>query len=192
MSEESFRGFIAIPSPASLLSRLKELQQELRRLELDAKWVVPEQIHLTLKFLGQTPMAIKSDLQSSLEKIASDHPSFSFWVDRFGLFPNARLPRILWVGAGESPPEFQQLVPSLEEACVRFGFQKEDRPFKAHLTVGRLRSPKHAERLEKWIKEHPISWREEFPCERVILFQSTLTPKGPIYTPLYEVSLRKI
>ena len=192
MKEEAFRGFIAIPSPSLLLQRLQALEDELKELRLDCKWVLPQRIHLTLKFLGETPFSFLENLKVSLEKIATDHSSFSFDVDRFGAFPNPRRPRILWVGRDETPPELQHLVDSLESACVGLGFQKEDRSFKPHLTVGRLRSPKNSDRLEKWVKENPLSWREEFPCERVVLFQSVLRPDGPIYTPLYEVSLKKI
>ena len=188
MSEGSFRGFIAIPSPGPLLSRLKNLQQDLKRLELDAKWVEPEQIHLTAKFLGQTPASILEPIKASLDKIAKEHPVFSFPIDHFGVFPNAREPHILWVG-GETPAELKRLAASLEDAMHESGFAKEKRDFRAHLTLARLRTPKQSYRLKEWMRKNPIPWREEFPCERLILFQSTLTPKGSIYQPLHEVTL---
>ena len=191
MSEESFRGFVAVPSPGPLLSRLKNLQQELKQLELDAKWVALEQIHLTVKFLGQTPSSILESIKASLDKIAQEHPAFSFPVDRFGVFPNAREPRILWVGSSEASSPLQKLTVSLEDAMHELGFVKEKRDFKGHLTLARLRTPKQSYRLQDWMHKHPISWREEFPCERLILFQSTLTPKGSIYQPLHSSLLRE-
>lgn len=192
MKGEEFRGFIAIPSPPPLLQRLKRLQEELKQLDLDVKWVLPEQIHLTLKFLGQTSSSILEELKRSLNATVQGCHAFSFSVDRFGAFPDLRRPRVVWVGSGEVPAALQQLAQSIEEEVSRFGFEKEGRVFKAHLTLGRVRSPRHCERLAAWTKEHPLSWREEFPCERLILFQSTLLPNGPVYTPLYEVNLKKI
>ena len=191
MKEETLRLFIAIPTPPSLRQRLQELETVLQTLHLDAKWVLPERIHLTLKFLGETPLSLVKNLQESLEKISHDQNPFSFWVDRYGAFPNLRRPRILWAGSEQTCPELQRLVQSLEVVVSHFGFQKEGRAFSPHLTLGRLRSPKHCDRLEEWVKEHPLSWREEFLCGRLVLFQSTLTPKGPIYKPLYEVNLKK-
>ena len=192
MNGDAFRSFIAIPSVPSLRKRLETLQDDLKKLDLDVKWVLPEQIHLTLKFLGQTRFSILEELKACLDEIAQRTSASSFWVDRFGAFPDLRRPRVLWVGSGETPPGLQKLAQSIEDDVTRFGFEKENRSFKTHLTLGRFRSPKHGDRLERWVKEYPLSWREEFPCERVILFQSTLTPTGPIYTPLYEVSLKKI
>ena len=192
MSEESFRGFIAIPSPSALRQRVEKMQAELRKLSLDVKWVLPEQLHLTAKFLGETPASILNELKETLNRIAQEFHAFSFSVDRLGAFPNLRRPRVLWVGGPETPPAAQPLIQSLEEVVSRFGFPKENRPFKAHLTLGRFRSPKGCEKLEKWILENPLSWREEFPCDRLILFQSTLTSQGPLYAPLHEVSLTKI
>ena len=190
--EGAFRGFIAVPTPSPLLQRLQTLEEELKELRLDCKWVLPQRIHLTLKFLGETPFSLLKDLKVSLDQIAYGHPGFSFYIDRFGAFPNPRRPRILWVGSDESPLELQRLIGSLESACVGLGFQKEERVFKPHLTVGRLRSLKNCDRLERWVKENPLSWREEFPCKQLVLFQSVLRPEGPIYTPLHEVTLKKI
>ena len=190
MTEGSFRGFIALPSPKPLTEKLETLQQELKPLGLDAKWVTPSQIHLTLKFLGETSFSLLEKWKESLDGIAGRRNAFSFRIERFGAFPDFRRPRVLWVGSGEVPSELQELAGMIEAEAVRFGFEKETRAFKAHLTLARLRSPQNGPRLEAWATEHPAPLREEFPCGRVILFQSTLTPHGPIYQPLHEVTLK--
>ena len=189
MSEETLRTFMAFPIGESLIEKISALQGELKKLKLDAKMVDPRKIHLTLQFLGDTPVSSLEKIHHTLEEIARRHTHFSVSMDTFGAFPNLRSPRILWVGSKEESEKAESIVQDLHEALSLLGFEKEERKFKPHLTLVRLRSLKNEQRLAAFVEGYTLPWQETLSCETLIHYKSTLTPQGAFYEPLYQVTL---
>ncbi len=192
MTEETVRTFIAFPLHESLIQKIEALQKELKRLKLDAKFVDPKKTHFTLKFLGDTPHASLEKIQNTVEEIAKRHSPFSISIDAFGAFPNFRAPRILWVGSHEGSQEAETLVEELNDTLIPLGFEKEEKKFKPHLTLARLRSLKSEKRLLEFAEKFTLPWKETLTCQTLIHFKSTLTPQGALYEPLYEAALKTI
>ena len=189
MSEETLRTFIAFPIGESLIEKIGALQKELKALKLDAKFVDPEKIHLTLKFLGDTPVSSLEKIRGVMGEAVKGRSPFVVSVEDFGAFPNFRSPRVLWVGAKEGSKEGESLADTLNEGLSPLGFEKEERKFKPHLTLVRLRSLKNEKRLSEFTEKFVLPWQETLTCQTLIHYKSTLTPKGALYEPLWKVSL---
>lgn len=187
--EEVLRTFIAFPIGEGLIQKIEALQKELKKLKLDAKFVDPKKTHLTLRFLGDTPRSSLEKIQSTVEEIAKRHSPFPILIDTFSAFPNFRSPRVLWVGNQDGSEEAETLFAELNEALAVFGFEKEEKKFKPHLTLARLRSLKSEKRLLEFAEKFTLPWKETLTCQTLIHFKSTLTPAGALYEPLYEVTL---
>lgn len=190
LEQKTLRTFIAFPIGESLREKIAALQAELKPLKLDAKWVDPEKIHLTLKFLGDTPVTSLDEIRKSVEEIAKRYNPFSICIDTFGCFPNAHSPRVLWVGAAESSKEAETLAEDLNQGLKAFGFEIENRKFKPHLTLARLRSLKNSRKLSEFMEGYTLPWKETLSCQTLTHTKSTLTPKGALYAPLYEIPLQ--
>ena len=184
------RAFMAFTPPAQVAAEIKTLQQALGRHRLNIKWVVPENIHLTLKFLGDiTPDEIDAARQAAAQTTTALYSPLSVTLRGIGVFPNYKRPRVIWTGlSGETAPlfEFQKnLDTNLENA----GFKKESRPFKAHLTIGRIKSAMDGKTLGAALENFLDFQSKPFYLETFILYKSVLSPQGPTYTRLAEFPL---
>lgn len=187
------RTFIAISLPKEIKELLSRLQEKLKASQADVKWVSPENIHLTLKFLGEIDDKELNKVSGILEDITKDKNSFYMRIASVGAFPKTNSPRVIWVGIDKGDEETKEIARELEEKITPLGIPKEDRPFTSHLTIGRTKSSLNRESLVQLLKStardfgsHPL----EFPVTKLTLFQSILTPKGPIYERLKEVNLK--
>ena len=189
--DQSLRTFIAIELDPKLQDALNLIQKELKEVGADVKWVKHDNIHVTLKFLGDVPLekidSIKSVMQTTLAPI----PAFSMVLTHLGAFPKVENPQIIWVGATADKNSIKHIADSLEENLKTIGFEKEKRDFEPHITLGRMRSSQNKFALSKKIKNF------QFPAEcprqlvnQVALFKSTLTPQGPIYETLAKINLK--
>lgn len=185
------RTFIAIPLPDSIKQQLGTLITELKKSGADVKWVKPDNIHLTLKFLGdQDEKRIKA-LKEILTSIAQGHARYTMEISRLGGFPTIHNPRVIWVGLAAGDQETKNIATALDNAICKLGIPKEDRPFESHITIGRVRSGLNKEKLASLLSLHEIKAGElRFETSKIILYKSTLTSQGPIYEPLHEVSLK--
>ena len=183
------RTFIAIELSEEIRSSLSQIQSHLKYSGADVKWVEKDNIHLTLKFLGEISEAKAEEVKKALDSIARETSKFEITLKDIGAFPKIEFPRVIWVGLDKGAAESVELAAKVDEALSGIGFQKESRPFASHLTIGRVRSPKNREAL----KEKVTGYKGPIPGSQMIssaiLFQSTLTPKGPIYTKLHESKL---
>lgn len=175
------RLFIAIPFPADIITALHALQHGITK----ARWLPEQQLHLTLRFLGDVDETSFEPLQEELGRIQL--PPFSLAVAGTGAFPPRGLPRVLWAGLSPSPP-LLSLARQVEEQVVAAGFPREHRPYSPHITLGRLTSANPAE-VRHYLEEHRSFALPSFAVERFILYGSRLTPKGAIHTPLSSHSL---
>ena len=178
------RTFIALELSNEIQKELSRLQEELNKADADVKWVKPDNIHLTLKFLGNVEDAKIEQIKKILEGISSKEKLFEISLSGLGAFPDLNHPRVLWVGLDTGSPEAKRIAASLETELQKIGFPKEERPFSAHLTLGRVKSGRNKAKLKEKLSSLQVQPKSS-AINNITLFQSTLTPKGPIYTPLY-------
>lgn len=181
------RYFIAIGLPGQIRTQARSVQTNLKSLGLDAKWVEFDNLHLTLKFLGQIEEANVSLAKQILSKISSFAKPFSLELSCPGVFPSLRRPRVLWLGV-EPLDAPVRIIRFLDEECARLGILPEKREPHPHITLARLRSFKNAQKLEERFRNFQIS-KLSWQVENISLFKSTLTYKGPIYEEIFKISL---
>lgn len=184
------RSFLAIEISQPVLEKILEVQKELSKIGADIKWVEPENIHLTLKFLGNIEEASIDLIIKSVEEVMLSFAPFTLKVKDIGGFPNLKNPRVIWVGIVDNEKVLSKIHKMLESRFKKIGFRGEDRTFQPHLTLGRVRSARGKAELIKRMEMFKGSDFGEFEVDKVILFKSDLTKEGPIYTPLKEVRFR--
>jgi len=147
--DESWRVFIAIELPASVRKKLKEHIEHLRESVPDARasWSREENLHLTLKFLGDTPVSRIEALLQAAKRAASNAVPFELIVSGAGAFPPRGQPRVLWIGIEDLSGQLGKLQQALENECGKQSFARETRPFHPHLTIARLRRPQGSRQL---------------------------------------------
>ncbi len=193
MNEEQIRSFIAIELPEEVKLGLHRLQCELRSPQHTfVKWVAPEGIHLTLKFLGNiTPQKIAGITE--VMKQASDGISpFQLQVTEIGAFPNLRQPRVLWIGIKGDVDKLATLQKRIDLGLASLGFAKETRAFTPHLTLARLREgvpPRDCRGFGELVSKTPIEVNYKFTVTSLSLMKSQLQPGGAVYSRLAEVKL---
>ena len=186
------RAFIAIELPHELKNILAGLQNKLKTASADVKWVETQNIHLTLKFLGEVEDSLIPDINKVLEDTAGTNKHFPIRLSSLGAFPNIRSPRVIWAGIDKGDPEIKAIATRIEEKIAELGIAKEDKPFSSHITIGRVKTPVNRDKLEKIISDLKEGFREgsEFRISKITLFKSTLTPKGALYEAIKEVNLK--
>lgn len=186
--EEFLRTFVAIKLPEDFRN---QIYREFSRFNWkDYKPVRPENIHLTLKFLGKTKKSTLEEIRSRLKKIAAGIQKFSFEIDDFGTFPEKRRARVLWVGLKTVPEELKILNKKIEDEMSRLGFEKEGREYVPHITIGRFRRPQSAEKDFEELKYLVERMKTSVYVDSFYLIESTLTPAGPIYDDLSKFNLK--
>jgi 2'-5' RNA ligase len=180
------RTFIAIELSEEIKDTLAQAQSHLKYSSADVKWVEKDNIHLTLKFLGEIDENKLANVKAALDEIAKDTKSFEISLKDIGAFPDIDHPRVIWAGLDKGAKESTELAVKIDEALSKLGFDKETRPFAAHLTIGRVRSSKNKEALREKVTGYRSPVIGPQKISSLTLFQSTLAPKGSIYTKLYE------
>jgi 2'-5' RNA ligase len=183
------RSFLAIELPEAIRKRIEEIQTDLKSSNSDVRWVSPEKIHLTLKFFGNIEESRVDTITKSIEPLVGGTPLFSLEVRGMGAFPNIKNPRVLWMGLIDEKQVLVALQKQLESTLETIGFQVEDRPFRPHLTLGRMNSGRGKDELIGRIQKYKEERFGDVEVKRLVLFKSDLRPTGPIYTPLRELKL---
>ncbi len=189
MATNSIRTFIAFKLPAECLQLAGELQTRLKGDGLKLRWVRPPNIHLTVKFLGELPDSRVADVIAAMQTVARDFAAPALTVQGMGVFPSFRRPSVLWLGIGGQTGLLEQLQALLEVKLVALGVEKENRPFKGHLTLARIKRKLDMERLRQSIQEVGQFTPRPFSASELVFFQSELRPGGAIYTPLETIVL---
>lgn len=178
---------IEIPPPARKV--IAAVQRRFEPLDLKASWVRPENVHLTLKFLGNIHPDRVPEIGRVLSEAAGEIQPFPLALSGVGLFPKKGNPRVLWVGVRDPGRCLDRLHRRVESGLQSLGFELENRPFSPHLTVARIKSPKNARELRGQVEAGPELPHAEFEVGRMALFQSELTPAGSRYSILKEIPL---
>lgn len=187
----TIRAFIAIDLPepikAALVATSRELERTLERGVV--RWVRPEAMHLTLRFMGETDTKLLPDIGAAMDSLSAGHAPFAMRLGGLGCFPNARRPRVIWVGladeAGKTPEPLLILKRDLDEALRPLGFAPEDKPFQAHLTLGRVKEDGRLRDLSLEAAVADLSMN----VAGLHLIESQLRPEGPRYTIRHTTGL---
>lgn len=175
----TIRAFIAVDLSDEARAVLADVRETLvsQTPKGAVKWVQPHRIHLTLRFLGNTPLADLDRLAAALDSVALQHVPFGLALGALGCFPNERRPRVIWVGVEGDLAQAEALRNSIEDTLAPLGWEREKRPFRPHLTLGRVKERGAAVELPwgKGVAPAAIDVGE------IILFESQLQPQGPRY-----------
>lgn len=184
------RTFIAVEAAPNIRKRALELIELLRPTAAQVKWVGATELHWTLKFLGDVSTHELPDLCDTVEEAVSTLPSFEIAAMGAGAFPAADRPRTVWLGVGQGEAQFVALHDRLKEAMSHLGFREEQRRFRPHLTLGRIRrSPEGIDELGQLILDHATFPAGSMTVSEVVLFSSRLERHGPVYEALSRAQL---
>jgi 2'-5' RNA ligase len=188
---EQIRAFVAIELPGEIKSDLAQLLDRIKPgQERAVKWVDPDSIHLTLKFLGNIPAEKVPDIARAIGEASAEAKPFTLELQGLGAFPNLRSPRVVWVGVRGDVGLIVHLQKRIDQALIHLGFHAEHREFSPHLTLGRVRD-KATNQERRSLGESMGSIKLEssppFLVDEVCLMRSTLTSAGAIYNRLASV-----
>jgi RNA 2',3'-cyclic 3'-phosphodiesterase len=183
------RTFVAIELPAEVKRALGALQDELRAARADVSWPKPENFHLTLKFLGEVEEARVEEIRQACAEAASAARGFDLKLEGIGLMPHRRQPRVVYVAVGGQVRELGELKREVEEQLAALGFEQEARPFKPHVTLGRVKSRERVRELVALCESGRFAARE-FSVGEIVLMRSELQAAGARYTPLSRAALQ--
>ncbi|MCD6371858.1 MAG: RNA 2',3'-cyclic phosphodiesterase [Candidatus Aenigmarchaeota archaeon] len=186
-SSSTKRVFLAIDIPNELKKSISEFQNSIKK-DFDAKWVEEANFHFNLKFFGNLTEDEILKIKSKTEEVVKDFKPFYIEIYGMGVFPNFSFPRVVWLGC-KNNIELQHLSESLDDSFSSVGIKKEERRFVPHLTLGRLRSGKNKQLLKKIVEKNSNVSFGKFLVKEIILFESKLSPKGPVYKKLYQFAL---
>ncbi|HUU03632.1 MAG TPA: RNA 2',3'-cyclic phosphodiesterase [Myxococcota bacterium] len=191
---ESKRTFIAVNFAASVLDALADLQGLLRKSLGDRtgiKWVSPANIHLTLQFLGQVDTELLPLLIEELSGAFSKNDPFEVGLRGAGCFPSPSRPRVIWAGITDGAQDLEALYAATLRMTEPMGFEREKRPFKPHLTLGRVKDPGKLGNISGAITRFELHQVGSCQIDCVDLMASELRPRGPVYTTLDSFPLGK-
>lgn len=188
------RSFVAIEIPQTMRM---ELLEHIAQLKQDVpvgsvRWVRPEGIHLTLKFLGDVHIDSIDQISATLNRTAIEHAPFKVMISEFGCFPNFRRPRVLWIGVQDLSARLKNLHSEIEDGLSRLGFEREARRFHPHLTLGRvkrIRDHGESQRLAAALEDVKIGDIGQLEVNDISLMKSDLKPIGAVYTRLFAAQL---
>ena len=182
------RTFIAVHIPELNLKKIAELQQRLKRQGGDIKWVRPESMHITLKFLGDVNQNQIPSIADSITGAVRNISRFSVSIEGTGTFPNDRRPRVIWTGVREGADVLITLAKRVDKVCSAIGFETETRPYKPHLTLGRVRSVKNIQSTIDTLNRDMFH-AGVFDVNSIFIMKSDLKPQGAVYSVLKTIKL---
>jgi len=186
LSEDQVRSFISIDlEDQQILSRITSILSSLQSLGGDLKPVERENIHLTLKFLGNVPTPRLSEVKSSLQQLI--FPLFTAEIKGAGAFPNLNHMNVIWVGVEEGWSQVEQIYEQVEKLLSVLGFRRENRPFSPHITIARVRSGRKRDEIANFLRHLGDESFGTITVDKVRLKQSILSSSGPKYSTLLEV-----
>lgn len=188
-SSERIRGFIAVELPRAVKEFLADTASDLKKCRADVKWVRPEAMHLTVKFLGDVRGDLIPAIEDELKRVLTHQSAMHMQVTGLGAFPGLNKPRVIWAGLKDTSGRLAPLAADVEKALEPLGFEAEKRPFSPHLTLGRVRSNSGLRDLVDTVRQRMDTAGPKFVADRVIFFESVLKPSAAEYFPLCSFDL---
>ena len=183
--EKAIRAFLAIDPPQEIFNEIIKIQEHLRKtIQGDIRWVRPEGIHLTLKFFGYIYDSDVANISDVVKNSVANMKALLLNVRSIGAFPSVNRPRVLWLGIDGDTDALINLQVKIDAGLESYGFKKEDRPFRPHLTLARIKEPKGLVGLAETVKKNEDCNAGSFTVSGLTLFKSDLKPTGAIYTKL--------
>lgn len=184
------RTFVALEIDSAVRRHTRHHIQQLAALGADIRWVDPDQIHLTLKFLGDVDDTELADVCQLVSGVAETAGPIQAECRGLGAFPNIDRPRTIWMGLRDASQQLELLQTRLEERFEQLGFPAEDRKFVPHLTLGRVRrASRELASVTAYLHQHAASEMGALPIEQLVVVSSQLSPRGPSYTVLSRSEL---
>ena len=183
MDHRLIRTFIAIPVPESLFLLQENLKNKIVKKTGKVRWMKRDQLHLTLKFVGDTPEESIDDVRGVMQKVANQMTPFKIFIQGVGCFPKIERPRVMWVGLDGAIDKLNQLVTAVHDGLHPLGFPREEKEFHPHITMARAKYPqKKTPDISSFLNTtyDPIPFR----IEKIQFISSELFPNGPVYTIL--------
>jgi 2'-5' RNA ligase len=187
----ALRLFIAIEIEKKIKERILEFFNHLKETDTYIRWVAYENLHVTVKFIGEVDPTILPPLVKSLKSVASHFKPFRIQIENVAVFPTARKPRILFVGLGDKENNLVNIFEEIETQIEEFGIKRELRRYVGHITIGRIKSQKNIHKLFELLPSCSDRFFGQETVNHFSLKQSELTPKGPIYSTLNRFTLYK-
>ena len=186
------RSFLAFELPVEIKSEITSISGQLKKKGLPVRWVKPDNIHLTLAFLGSVEEDKIVDIADKITMQVKDCPQPEVRLNGIGVFPDLKRPRVIWVGLDGDIMILSILRNKLQNGLKGIGFKPEKRPFKPHLTLGRFKNSLVKDpKIKEAIAEHYHAKGDLYYLKELVLFKSDLRPKGPIYTKMNVWPLEK-
>ena len=190
----ALRLFLAIDIPPHARETVVSIQNRFKTLDLNASWVRPGNIHLTLKFLGNTPSERVADISKSVSEAVESFPVFKVALGEAGVFPNFKKPHVLWIDLKDPYNQLKILQGKVDAKMEQLGFTRKKKKFNPHLTLARIKPSKGKVRgvfedLKQKVESIPSIDAEFFQVSSVRLIRSELTTEGSVYTILGESPL---
>lgn len=182
------RAFIAVDPETGLVEKITQVQAELAKTRADVRWVRPDGMHVTLKFLGTVDEGMLAPLERQVFQVGSRFTPWDVEFRGLGAFPSLRRARVLWVGVRDDG-KLAALAGELARALTTLGFPVEERPFQPHLTLGRVRSLHRCEALEEAAMQYVDEPFGHSRVSEIVLYRSDLQPGGAVYTRLWTTLL---
>lgn len=189
-AKKNIRAFLAIEPSEEVLAAIGRLQEKLKKeVSGSLSWTRPQSNHLTLKFFGNIDHTDVENISTAVKKQASATAPLLLKIEKTGVFPDLKRPRVIWTGTAGDVEKLTVLQKELDVDFAALGFPRENRPFRPHLTIGRVKDARTAAGIGEALKKHAAFSAGEFAAAELILFQSNLTPQGAIYTRIETLPL---
>jgi 2'-5' RNA ligase len=190
------RTFIAVDFSPEIIRKIKEIIDYFKTQtpERALKWVAPENLHLTIKFLGEVPEEKIEQIKSLINETLDDVKVFEIGVEELGMYPNPQKPRVVWLGITGADP-LKEIHKMLESQLQKADIQPDKRSFSPHLTIARIRRNadiQSVKEIGETLSKFKVGSLGSCNIDHIVVYKSELTPQGPIYTPLLSSPLNKV
>jgi len=188
---KKIRLFVALPVPEALISWLEDVQNSLKKKGVRASWSSLKTLHLTLKFMGDTPLETLDSIIKAVQETATVNKPFKIRASRVGLFFYGKQARVIWAGVESENELLEELYLDLESYLVKAGIPRSKKRFSPHLTLARPKGCGEVRELLELVKQFENHRSESFECNSIDLYKSVLKPSGAVHTLVSRVFMKR-
>ena len=183
---KTLRTFLAVPLGPEILQSMENIRRDLVPALPDVRWVSPETMHLTIKFFGDIPSTDIDKIKTAMSSLQKQLQAFETEISGLGAFPSPARPRVIWLGV-QNQAAFKRLHSAVEKELSQIGFERDERPFSPHLTLGRVKKTIHS--ADKILEKYRHVYCGKMKADRLMLFESRLNSRGAVHLPLFSITM---